>query len=107
MDSRSRLAARLSVLAALALQAAGCTGGGAAEADGGADAGYRGIDVCDAFTGVDSACPMVSPLRCFAYCEAGGCYCSVTPAGPRWSCVTDLSCMPDCGPLDDGCAGGP
>jgi hypothetical protein len=104
---RAHPALAVQALAALLCLAAGCTGGSSAEADAGADAGYRTIDICDAFTGVDSVCPMASPVRCFAYCEAGGCYCSVTAAGARWSCVIDMSCTPDCGPLDDGCAGGP
>jgi hypothetical protein len=93
--------------AVLLLVVAGCTGGSGAGMEDGADGGYRVVDICDAFTGVDTACPVASPVRCFAYCEAGGCYCSVTPAGARWSCTVDMSCMPDCGPLDDGCGGGP
>jgi len=24
--------------------------------------------------------------------------------GPRWTCESDLSCLADCAPLDDGCA---
>jgi hypothetical protein len=85
---------------------AACAGSGASP-DGGADAAVSVIDVCDAFTGVDTACPLPSPVRCFAACDAGGCFCRPTPAGARWACVTDLSCVPDCGPLDDGCGGGP
>jgi hypothetical protein len=63
-------------------------------------------DPCDpdAFTGVGSACPAASPLRCFPLCEAGGCSCNETDNGPRWACVTDLSCLPQCAPLDDACA---
>jgi hypothetical protein len=95
-----RAPVRLLLLLALG---AGCTSGGAA-GDGGADAPAV-IDVCDAFTGVDTACPLASPVRCFALCEAGGCSCLATPHGPRWGCETDLSCVPDCGPLDDGCGG--
>jgi len=69
------------------------------------DASAPGVDLCDAFTGVDTACPIASPTRCFPDCDAGGCYCRATEAGPRWACVTDLSCMPSCAPIEDGCAG--
>ncbi len=41
-------------------------------------------------------CPAASPLVCFPMCEAGGCSCSATPNGPRWSCVTDRSCEQVC-----------
>jgi hypothetical protein len=77
---------------------------------GGADAGTDDappaiLDICDAFTGVGARCPLESPVRCFPECEAGGCYCGPGDAGAVWACVTDLSCVPDCGPLDDGCVG--
>jgi len=100
----SRLVRRITASALLLATPVGCTGGAAAP-DGGVDASIVVIDVCDAFTGVDTACPLASPVRCFALCEAGGCFCRATPAGPRWACETDLSCVPDCGPLDDGCGG--
>jgi hypothetical protein len=58
----------------------------------------------DAFTGVGTACPMASALVCFPECEAGGCTCEATAAGPRWACVTDRSCLPSCAPIDDACA---
>jgi hypothetical protein len=89
----------------LALATFACSTNAAAP-DGGADASIGFIDICDAFTGVGTACPLESPIRCFAACEASGCYCVGTADGPAWSCVTDLSCVPDCGPLDDGCGGG-
>jgi hypothetical protein len=98
---------RPTALAVLLSLEAGCTGGGGGAADGGADVAYQVVDICDAFTGVETACPMASPVRCFAYCEAGGCYCSAASDGAQWTCVTDISCMPDCGPLDDGCGRGP
>jgi hypothetical protein len=64
------------------------------------DATSSAFDLCDAFTGVGTACPVASPERCFPLCEAGGCFCSATDGGPRWSCVNDLSCQPPCSPLD-------
>ena len=72
----------------------------------GDDATYRAVDVCDAFTAVGSVVsrPLASPVRCFPLCEVGGCSCRPTSAGPRWTCETDLSCIPDCGPIDDACA---
>ncbi|HEY3822365.1 MAG TPA: hypothetical protein VGL81_34605 [Polyangiaceae bacterium] len=60
--------------------------------------------ICTEFTAVGAPCSTPSPVRCFAECEAGGCYCTATPSGPRWTCQSDLSCVADCGPLDDGCA---
>jgi hypothetical protein len=83
---------------------AGCSTSGEAS-DAGADASVVVIDVCDAFTGVGTACPLESPVRCFPACEASGCYCRASTKGAVWECVTDLSCVPDCGPLDDGCNG--
>jgi hypothetical protein len=91
-----------------AVEAAAC-GGDDAAADGGqqADATAESSDVCASFTGADMPCPTASPTRCFPMCATGGCYCRGTPQGLRWSCVTDLSCTPDCGPLDDRCAPAP
>jgi hypothetical protein len=57
----------------------------------------------DAFTGVGTACPVVSPVLCFPVCEAGGCLCEQTPDGPRWRCILDNSCLPACAPIDDAC----
>jgi hypothetical protein len=92
-------------LALLAGAALGCTGGKQSESEGGQDAAASVFDLCDAFTEVGAACPGPSPILCFPMCEAGGCTCSVSPSGPRWTCATDLSCVPDCAPLDDGCPG--
>ena len=82
---------------------------GCAKNDAGADGGPTDaeppvIDLCDAFTGVGSTCPLASPVVCFPMCEAGGCSCSDTPDGPRWGCVTDRSCEQVCAPIDDACA---
>jgi hypothetical protein len=86
----------------LALGSAACS-----RANGVADAGEDGavmvLDLCDAFTEVGTACPLASPARCFPECEAGGCFCRATPEGPRWACDTDLSCVPDCAPIDPEC----
>jgi hypothetical protein len=79
--------------------------GGASDAttgEGGDDAAEPLI--CMEFTEAGAPCSAPSPVRCFAECEAGGCYCRATPQGPRWTCESDLSCLADCAPLDDGCA---
>ncbi len=94
----------LGCLVCVAVAGPGCSTAGAVS-DAGADGSYTVIDVCDAFTGVGTSCPLASPVRCFPACEASGCFCTGTHAGARWTCQTDLSCVPDCGPLDDGCAG--
>ena len=60
--------------------------------------------ICAEFTEAGAPCPLVSPVRCFPECDAGGCFCLSTPAGARWTCRTDLSCVADCAPIDDGCA---
>jgi hypothetical protein len=87
----------------------GCSN--AANGSGGADAEYstdggtgQPFDLCDAFTTVGSSCPAASPLLCFPMCDAGGCSCRESPRGPEWACVTDVSCLPPCAPIDDGCA---
>jgi hypothetical protein len=59
--------------------------------------------ICAAFTSADAPCPTPSPVRCFPMCDAGGCYCRPTPQGPRWTCTTDTTCLPDCAPINDGC----
>jgi len=59
--------------------------------------------ICTEFTEAGAPCPTPSPVRCFPECEAGGCFCTATPQGPRWTCESDLSCLADCAPLDDGC----
>jgi len=63
--------------------------------------------ICTQFTAAGSPCPTASPVLCFQECEAGGCTCRAMPGGPRWVCVTDLSCVPDCAPVDDGCSTAP
>jgi hypothetical protein len=60
--------------------------------------------ICTEFTEAGAPCPLASPVVCFAECVTGGCSCSATPQGPRWVCQTDLSCLPDCAPIDDGCS---
>ena len=72
------LGSSFALAVALALPWA-CSGSGASGGDGGADATTEGGD------------------------DAGGCSCTATPQGPRWSCHSDQSCMADCAPLDDGC----
>jgi hypothetical protein len=95
----------LASLAFALAASAGCGENEPADAEGGsADAQATAFDLCDAFTGVGTACPAAGPLVCFPMCEAGGCFCSSTPAGPQWSCVTDRSCEQVCAPIDDACA---
>jgi hypothetical protein len=62
--------------------------------------------VCTEFTEAGAPCPTASPVRCFAECETGGCFCREQHPGepPVWVCTVDTSCMPDCAPLDDGCS---
>ena len=60
--------------------------------------------ICTEFTEAGAPCALPSPVRCFPECTAGGCSCMATPVGPRWRCQTDLSCLPDCAPIDDGCS---
>jgi hypothetical protein len=97
---------RADICRAIVLGALSCHSGDDSPADAAGDAAAQVVDICDAFSGVDTSCPIASPRRCFALCEASGCFCRATPSGPRWDCVTDLSCQPSCGPLDDGCAPG-
>jgi hypothetical protein len=94
----------------LALPGACNNNGNASGDDGGAIDGTleSGDDaaepaICLEFTEAGAPCSPASPVRCFAECEAGGCYCTATPDGPRWTCQSDLSCVSDCGPLEDGC----
>jgi hypothetical protein len=102
------LGSSFALAVALALPWA-CSGSGASGGDGGADATTEGGDdaaeplICTEFTEAGAPCSTPSPVRCFAECEAGGCSCTATPQGPRWSCHSDQSCMADCAPLDDGC----
>ncbi len=60
-------------------------------------------DLCDlnAYTGVGKPCAYVSSKVCFKQCTIGGCKCVAGASGPTWTCVTDVSCEPDSGPLDD------
>ncbi|HTB75673.1 MAG TPA: hypothetical protein VK762_20620 [Polyangiaceae bacterium] len=95
-------AAALTSLASLAC--AGCANHDSTEAEAGPADAQAPFDLCDAFTGVGTACPGASPLVCFPMCEAGGCSCSESPDGPRWGCVTDVSCQPSCAPIEgDAC----
>ena len=89
-------------LLVFALRTAGCHSQEAAS-DGGADedvdCGDEAPTICDDFTEAGEPCPAASALVCFPMCEAGGCYCRVVPGkGPRWVCVTDTTCLPDCAP---------
>jgi hypothetical protein len=75
-----------------------------AAADGGAYLDVAYIDApttCDLFTEVGAPCPAVSKTACFPMCTTGGCFCSQTSDGPRWTCTTDFSCVPEAGPLED------
>lgn len=88
----------------LALGLFGCSTNDATAQDGGGDAAYDGgVDLCDfdAFSGAGNACPHSSSRVCFAQCATGGCKCTQGATGAVWKCTTDLSCIPDGGPLDD------
>lgn len=69
------------------------------DASAAADAAATTYDICDAFGGVGTACTLPGPFVCFALCD-GGCTCSGAPDAARWTCVTDLSCVPGCAPLE-------
>jgi hypothetical protein len=105
---RLAAAAVIGLSAALRLAALGCSPSNASS-DASEDAGAEDADggsysICDAFTAVGHECPLASPFRCFPECEVGGCYCESTADGPRWGCVTDLSCIPDCAPIEENCS---
>ncbi len=96
---------RTAFLLWIGLGAAGCTGGDSGSSSDAGDATIEATDICSMFTDAGDPCPQASPTRCFPLCEAGGCYCQVSMGGgPRWKCVTDLSCIPDCAPIDDACS---
>jgi hypothetical protein len=83
--------------------------GGTGDEQGGDDEGIGPDDagepvICTEFTEAGAPCAVPSPVRCFPECDAGGCFCSATAVGPRWSCLSDFSCMPDCAPIDDACS---
>jgi hypothetical protein len=94
-------------VASFALACSACTGDNGNASDAGGDATLEATDICSQFTDETKAgdpCPQASPTRCFPECESGGCYCAVgMGGGPAWKCTTDLSCMPDCAPIDDAC----
>src|SRR5579859_6600594 len=101
---------RLAALACVtvAAVAVACSAGSQAPSDAGAPVDANALTdgepaICAEFTEAGAACSRVSPVRCFAECVTGGCSCTATPAGPRWTCITDLSCVPDCAPIDDAC----
>jgi hypothetical protein len=87
--------------AATAIAACSTSGATAASDDASApsDAAAPTYDLCDAFSGVGTACALPGPFVCFALCD-GGCTCGGTADAARWACVTDLSCVPGCSPLD-------
>jgi len=92
--------------------ASAADGGEAGEAALGYDEGVGPNDagepvICTEFTEAGAPCAVPSPVRCFSECEAGGCFCRATAVGPRWICLSDFSCMPDCAPIDDACSQAP
>ena len=86
---------------------AGCpsSGGGDTSSSGGpapADAGQDVYAVCDTFTKVGDPCGPTGSTICFPECDHGGCLCKPNGnGGGVWTCTTDLSCVPEAGPLDD------
>ena len=103
----------VSVATALVIAAAGCSKDASTTdaMDGSIEA--KGPDPCDLNAFFDSggnghACFPVSNMACFKECTTGGCTCVRNPAGGDhglWKCVTDVSCMPDSAPFDDGATG--
>jgi hypothetical protein len=88
----------------LGIALTGCTGDNGGTSDAGQDATLEATDICTTFTESGDPCMQASATRCFPECESGGCYCQVSMGGgARWKCVTDLSCMPDCAPIDPNC----
>ena len=83
----------------------GCPSSGGGDAtDSGpatADAGADVYAVCDTFTKVGDPCGPAGSTICFQECTRGGCQCKPNGSGGTWTCTTDLSCMPEAGPLDD------
>src|SRR5262245_56192991 len=68
-----------------------------------ADAGGDVLgEPCQYFTHSGDVCPVPTKQVCFPECTTGGCACRAGADGVlRWSCVTDLTCVPESGPLDD------
>jgi len=91
---------------ALLVSCGSSSGGSDGAVDAAGDATADVVTVCDEFTEVGAPCSLASPLVCFPMCEAGGCSCRPTASGPRWACTTDLSCVPDCAPIDETCGAG-
>jgi hypothetical protein len=85
----------------------GCPSSGDASGDAGAppaavDAAPDVYGVCDTFTKVGDPCGPAGSTICFVECDSGGCQCRPTASGGGvWTCKTDLSCVPEAGPLDD------
>ncbi|MGH7294208.1 MAG: hypothetical protein ACRELB_04715 [Polyangiaceae bacterium] len=94
--------------AVLAASCKGASSGGPSDAGFESGAGDDGSEpaICEQFSAAGDPCPTPSPVRCFPECDSGGCYCRSGGGGgpPRWVCETDLSCVPDCAPLDDACS---
>jgi hypothetical protein len=89
-----------------ALLCAGCPSSGSGSADdSGAppqDASPDVFAVCNSFTKVGDPCGPSGATVCFPECDKGGCQCKPTATGGGvWTCTTDLSCVPEAGPLDD------
>src|SRR5215831_11168321 len=67
-----------------------------------ADAAKDASAVCDTFTKVGDPCGPAGSTICFQECDHGGCQCKTNGSGGGvWTCTTDLSCVPEAGPLDD------
>jgi hypothetical protein len=83
----------------------GCKSSGESSNEAGpADASLDVTSVCDEFTEAGAPCSAASSVACFPMCEAGGCFCQVRPGvGPRWVCITDTTCLPDCSPAEQSC----
>jgi hypothetical protein len=80
----------------------GDAGSGDAASQPAADGAPDHYAVCDTFTKVGDPCGPAGSTICFVECDSGGCQCKPTASGGGvWTCKTDLSCVPESGPLDD------
>lgn len=98
-----RTLALVATLASMAAGVARCSSDDTSANGGDASTNDGSVDLCDlnAYTGVGKPCAYTSTRVCFQQCEAGGCKCVAGSSGPVWSCVSDFSCAPETGPLDD------
>jgi hypothetical protein len=91
--------AAVAILGTLATVACGNQASAPSDASASTESDAAPFDLCDAFSGVGTSCPLPGPFECFPICD-GGCSCTATADGARWTCATDLSCLSACAPID-------